>query len=86
MVELRIGRDDAVTDRLQRDLRALLLAEQRLFVELALGDVELDAHQAQQAAVLVDARRARGSPPSATRRCDGACDAVLSKIGVLPAT
>ena len=60
MVELGIGRDDAVTDRLQRDLGALLLAKQRLLVELALGDVELDAHQAQQAAVPVDARLWRG--------------------------
>ncbi len=47
----RVGGDHAVADRLQRDLRALLLAEQRLLVELALGDVELDADQAQQPAL-----------------------------------
>src|SRR6516225_5534109 len=50
-----IGGDDAIADRLQRDLRAFLLAEQRLLVELALGDVELDPDQAQEPAVLVDA-------------------------------
>ncbi len=44
---LGIGGDDAVADALQRDLRALLLAEQRFLVELALGDIELDADEAQ---------------------------------------
>src|ERR1700694_4016983 len=59
-----IGGDDAVADRLQRDLRALLLAEQRLLVELALGDVEFHAHQAQQAPVLVDARGGAADHPA----------------------
>src|SRR5690606_33333972 len=44
----------AVADRLQRDLGALLLAEQRLLVELSLGDVRLDADEPPQAPVLVD--------------------------------
>ena len=61
---VRIGRDDAVTDGLQRDLRALLLAEQRFFVELALGDVELDTDQAQQAAVFVHARLGAAHHPA----------------------
>ena len=51
---LGIGGDDAVADALQRDLRALLLAKQRLLVQLALGDVEFDADQAQQPALVVD--------------------------------
>jgi hypothetical protein len=51
---LGIGGDDAVADALQGDLRAFLLAEQRLLVQLALGDIEFDADQAQQAALLVD--------------------------------
>jgi len=51
---LGVGGHDAVADRLQRDLRAFLLAEQRLFVELALGDVGLDADEAPQAPVLVE--------------------------------
>ena len=49
-----IGRDDAVADALQRDLRAFLLAEQRLLVELAVSDVELDADQAQEPPLVVD--------------------------------
>ena len=57
---LGVGGDDAVADALQRDLRALLLAEQRLLVELALGDVELDADQAQQPALVVDLAPWRG--------------------------
>ncbi len=52
---LLIGRDHAVADALQGDLRALLFTEQRFFVELALGDVQLDADQAQQPALVVDA-------------------------------
>ena len=52
---LGIGRDHAVADTLQRDLRALLLAEQRLFVQLALGDIEFDADQAQQTPLVIDA-------------------------------
>jgi hypothetical protein len=59
-----IGRDDAVADRLQRDLRALLLAEQRLLVELALGDVELDADQPQQPAARVERALARLTDPA----------------------
>src|SRR5690606_7531664 len=51
---LGVRRHDAIAYRLQRDLRALLLAEQRLFVELALRDVRLDADQPPQPAVLVD--------------------------------
>ena len=53
---LRVGRDDAVADRLQRDLRALLLLEQRLLEQLALGHVEVDADDAMSTALLVDAR------------------------------
>ena len=53
---MRIGRDDPVTDRLQGNLRAFLLAKQRFLVELPLGHVELDTHQPQQAAMFVDAR------------------------------
>src|SRR5690606_28615062 len=41
-------------DRLQRDLSAFLLAEQRLFVELALRDVGLDPDQALEPAMIVD--------------------------------
>ena len=59
-----IRRDDAVADRLQGDLRAFLLAEQRLLVELALGDIELDAYQAQQPAVLVHARGGAADDPT----------------------
>src|SRR5215472_3173590 len=59
-----IGGDDAIADRLQRDLRALLLAEQRLLVELALSDVELDADQAQEPSVLVDARGRAADHPA----------------------
>src|SRR5580658_3622167 len=59
-----IGGDDAVADRLQGDLRALLLAKQRLLVQLALGDVELDPDQAQQPAVLVDARGGPADHPA----------------------
>ena len=44
---LGVGGDDAVADALQSDLRALLLAEQRFLVELALGDIEFDADQPQ---------------------------------------
>ena len=50
-----IGRDHAVADALQSDLRAFLFSEQRFFVELALGDVQLDADEAQQPAAVVDA-------------------------------
>jgi hypothetical protein len=57
---LGIGGDDAVADALQGDLRALLLAEQRLLVQLALGDVEFDADQAQQPALVVDLAPWRG--------------------------
>ena len=46
--------DDPIADALQGDLRALLLAEQRLFVELALRDVEFHSHQTQQPAFFVD--------------------------------
>ncbi len=52
----RVGRDDAVADRLQRDLRAFLLAKQRLLVELALRDVELDADDAAQPPARLDPR------------------------------
>ncbi len=51
---LGIGGDHAVADALQRDLRALLLAEQGFLVQLALGDVEFDPDQAQQPALVVD--------------------------------
>src|SRR5690606_27773637 len=53
---LRVGRDDAVTDRLQRDLRALLFLEQRFLEQLALGDVQIDAYDAARAPVLVEPR------------------------------
>ena len=53
---LRVGRDHAVADRLQRDLRAFLLLEQRFFEQLALGHVEIDADDATRTALLVDAR------------------------------
>ena len=61
---VRIRRDHAVTDGLQRDLRAFLLAEQRFFVELAFGDVELDTDQAQQPPVFVDARLGAAHHPA----------------------
>ncbi len=48
------GGDDPVADGLQRDLGALLLAEQRLLVDLLLGDVGLDPHQPAQPAVVVE--------------------------------
>jgi hypothetical protein len=51
---LRIGSDDAVADRLQRDLRALLLLEQRVLEQLALGYVQIDADDAMSTALLVD--------------------------------
>ena len=38
----RIRRDHAVADRLQRDLRALFLPEQRFLVKLALGEIHFD--------------------------------------------
>ncbi len=53
-VALGIGGDHAVADRLQRDLGALLLPEERLFVDLLLGDVVLHADQPAQAAVGVE--------------------------------
>ena len=66
---LGVGRHDAVADRLQRDLRAFLLAEQRLFVKLALRDVGLDADETPQALVLVEAalHAALDPPPLAAR-------------------
>ncbi len=63
-IALGVGRDDAVTDRVQRDLRALLLAEQRLLVELALGDVVLDTEQAHQAAAIVLQRLGAAGHPA----------------------
>src|ERR1019366_1898300 len=60
----RIGRDDPIADRLQRDLGALLLAKQRLLVQLALGDVELDADQAQQPAVRIELRLGATDDPA----------------------
>ena len=59
--QVLVGGDHAVADRLQRDLRAFLLLEERVLVELALGDVGLDAHQAPQ-------------PPGAVRARLGAAD------------
>ena len=56
-----VGRDDAVADGAQRDLRAFLLAEQRLFVQLALGDIVLDAGEPAQ-------------PPGFVQECLGAAD------------
>src|SRR5690606_22346236 len=53
---LRVGGDDAVAYRLQRDLRALLLLEERFLEELALGDVQVHADDAPRPALLVDAR------------------------------
>src|SRR5688572_991137 len=61
---VRIRRHDAVTDGLQRDLRGFLLAEQRLLVELAFGDVELDTHEPQQAAMFIDARLGAAHHPA----------------------
>src|SRR5688572_24211016 len=51
---LAIRRHDAVADRLQRDLRALFLTEQRLFVKLAFSNVGLHADKALQTSVLVE--------------------------------
>ncbi len=45
-----VGADDAVADRGERDLGALLLLEQRLLGELAVGDVDRDAEQARRPA------------------------------------
>ena len=55
-IAVSIGRRNAVTDRLQRDLRALLLAEQRLFIEFALGDVGFDADEPLHPLVVADSR------------------------------
>ena len=55
-VAIRIGSDHAVTDRLQRNLRALFLAKKGIFVELSVGNVHLDAEQPLQATVTVDDR------------------------------
>ena len=63
-VQVRIGRDHAVADRLQRDLRALLLAEERVLVELALGDVELDTDQPLEPAARVRARLGAAHDPA----------------------
>ena len=60
---LRVGGDDAVADRLQRDLRAFLFLEQRVFEQLALGHVEVDADDAARAALLVDARLGAADDP-----------------------
>ncbi len=49
-----IGRNHAIAYGLQRDLCAFLLTKQRLFVQLALGYIDLDAQQAQQTAVFVE--------------------------------
>ena len=48
-----VGRDNAVADRSQRDLGALRFAEKRLLVKLGIGNVDLDAEQAQQTSFLV---------------------------------
>ena len=56
-VAVRIRRHDGVADRLQRDLRALFLVEQRAFGGLALGDVGDRALEIQGPAV------ARGDEP-----------------------
>ena len=61
---VRVAGDHAVADRLQGDLRAFLLAEQRLLVQLALGDVELDADQAAQPALVVDAGAGAADDPA----------------------
>ena len=58
MLPLRIGRDDGVADRLQRDLRALLLVEQRALGRFALRDVRDRAFEVQRSPV---ARRPRGA-------------------------
>ncbi len=50
---VRVRGDHAVADGLQRDLRVLLLAEQRFLVELLVGDIELDPDQAQHPALIV---------------------------------
>ena len=60
---LGVGRDHAVADRLQRDLRAFLLLEQRVLEELALGDVQVDADDAMGAPLLVDARLRAADDP-----------------------
>ena len=75
MIRCCVGGDHAVADRLQRDLRALLFLEERVLVELALGDVELDADQAAQPARRRRRAPWRGSRPSASRPCSGACGA-----------
>ena len=64
MVRCCVGGDHAVADRLQRDLRAFLLLEERVLVELALGDVELDAHQAPQPPGAVHARLGAADHPA----------------------
>jgi hypothetical protein len=62
--EVRVGRDHAVTDRLQRDLRALFLLEQGVLVELALRDVEFDADQSPQAPARIHARLGAAHDPA----------------------
>ncbi len=62
--QVLVGRDHAVADRLQRDLRAFLLLEERVLVELALGDVELDADQAPEPPGAVDARLGAAHHPA----------------------
>src|SRR6185312_2328044 len=59
-----IGGDDAVADRLQSDLGAFLLAEERFLVELSLRDVELDTDEAQQASVFVHTCRCTADDPT----------------------
>src|SRR5687767_8749510 len=53
---LRIGRDHAVADRLQRDLCAFLLLEQRFLEQLALRDIQVDADDAPRPTLLVNLR------------------------------
>ncbi len=66
VIDGRVGirRDDAIADRLQGDLRAFFLSEQRLFVQLALGNVELNADESQQPTVLVHTGRGATDDPA----------------------
>ena len=51
---ITIRRDDAVTNRLQRNLRAFLFPEQRVFVKFAFRDIDLNTEQAQQTTIFVE--------------------------------
>ncbi len=83
-LHLGVRRNDAIADRLQGNLRALFFAKQRIFVELALGNIDFDAEQANQPPIARPARIWRGSSSSASRRSGAACDARIRKTGTCP--